>query len=469
MGARGEFLVGQPELRRLLLEALVVAQGGGAVGAQDRWRVTVVKPGPNDGANWRLRIAPPRGSADPVRRESTGTTDRALALDMAQAKAAEMNARAQDGPRVLDILDRYIVLLDSQHTPDGTMGTYRQARAHLAATLPDSRESDLARGFAERLYQALLERNLRPSTARARVQKVAAAWRWARRQGLVTAPWVQPPRPKARRQARGLRTDKRPYTPRESAAVIAALPQHHRPVSEFLAQTGCRVGEAVALDVGDLVRDRAGWWAEIADAKSHEPRRVPLLPALVGLLDLQRPETAPLFLGVRGSRLSASVLLHAVVRVIEALGLRRQVGPESALASWALDLHSWRRSFVADCSRSGVPRPIAARIVGHALQGVHDGYQRHATGDDLHGAIMHLVAWRAAQVDPHQQRLDFDAARGYNPRVLKVAAGRGWSPTAGSSRPTSGLGRSHTNRIRRRSHTTHLIDVNSGRGGLVSP
>ncbi len=48
------------------------------------------------------------------------------------------------------------------------------------------------------------------------------------------------------------RKEMRIITPDEYAIVIDKIPEHYRPLVDFLAGTGCRWGEAVALQVGDV-------------------------------------------------------------------------------------------------------------------------------------------------------------------------------------------------------------------------
>jgi integrase len=50
----------------------------------------------------------------------------------------------------------------------------------------------------------------------------------------------------------GDRKEMRILTPAEFADVAARIPERHRPLVRFLAGTGCRWGEAVALQVGDV-------------------------------------------------------------------------------------------------------------------------------------------------------------------------------------------------------------------------
>jgi len=59
-----------------------------------------------------------------------------------------------------------------------------------------------------------------------------------------------------------------------------------------------------------------------------------------------------------------------------------------------LDVHGFRRSFITHCARAGVPKSLCMTMVGHAFQGVHESYERNATGDDLHAMAQRMFDWR---------------------------------------------------------------------------
>lgn len=78
------------------------------------------------------------------------------------------------------------------------------------------------------------------------------------------------------------------------------------PLVWFLATTGVRISEALAMDVRHIVRRRVGgqdvWRGRVTTSKGGVSRDVPVPPKVVRMLDLSRPKDAPLFvtpLGVR--------------------------------------------------------------------------------------------------------------------------------------------------------------------------
>src|SRR5699024_9234177 len=85
----------------------------------------------------------------------------------------------------------------------------------------------------------------------------------------VAAGWCEAKTVKGMRLPRsGENRARRPrfLTRTEFAALLAALPEGYRPLARFLAGTGCRWGEANALDVGDVDRRRDPWQVEISKA-----------------------------------------------------------------------------------------------------------------------------------------------------------------------------------------------------------
>ncbi len=97
-------------------------------------------------------------------------------------------------------------------------------------------------------------------------------------------------------------------TPREAhfltvaqlAILAEAAPQRDRPMVWFLGTTGVRIGEACALNVGDV--DRARRRARIRTSKNGQARDVPVTSAVLDMLDLDRPAGDPLFCSPGGAR-----------------------------------------------------------------------------------------------------------------------------------------------------------------------
>lgn len=112
------------------------------------------------------------------------------------------------------------------------------------------------------------------------------------------------------------RTEKRILTHEEFARLAGVVHPHYRPLVLFLAGTGCRWGEAVALQVGDLHLDqptvhfrRALKWSPdnartVGPTKTRKSNRTIVLPAelvplLLALVD-GRATGAPVFTAPKG-------------------------------------------------------------------------------------------------------------------------------------------------------------------------
>ena len=131
-------------------------------------------------------------------------------------------------------------------------------------------------------YQhARLTQGRKPNTINGEMRALALVMRWAVREGFLSE---------------GPKTDPIPVPPKrediptqeEVARLIEALPQRLRPLVRFLAETGCRKGEALNLtwDCVDEVngyveiRSREGWTPKTAQSE----RSIPINRSLLELL-----------------------------------------------------------------------------------------------------------------------------------------------------------------------------------------
>ena len=133
---------------------------------------------------------------------------------------------------------------------------------------------------------------------------------------------------------------------------------------------GLRIGEALALDRGDLGGDPAGLKGLRVLGKGSKERIVPILPLVAaGLADylaacpLPMPADGPLFLGVRGGRLQASVVQRQVRSLRATLGL-----PETATP------HALRHSFATHLLGDGADLRAIQELLGHASLSTTQGY-----------------------------------------------------------------------------------------------
>lgn len=163
----------------------------------------------------------------------------------------------------------------------------------------------------------------------------------------------------------------RPVSAPDADALIAASAQGGRDDAAWVAArdaalftllygAGLRISEALTLPakgMDDVLR---------IHGKGGKTRDVPLLPEVVATLrrykdavhrhtDFHRDEEAPLFIGVRGKRLSATVAQARMRRLRQQLGL-----PDTATP------HALRHAFATELLASGADLRVIQELLGHA-------------------------------------------------------------------------------------------------------
>lgn len=171
-----------------------------------------------------------------------------------------------------------------------------------------------------------------------------------------------------------VRTPKRPHRlPRplqehQALAIVAQasdrvedsiLGLRDRALFGLLYGCGLRIGEALALEVGDV--PRADDLLRVV-GKGRKERAVPVLPICLSLIAAYldcaphgADPSAPLFVGAKGGRLHAGVAQRAMRDLRRALGL-----PETATP------HALRHSFATHLLRHGANLREIQELLGHA-------------------------------------------------------------------------------------------------------
>lgn len=199
---------------------------------------------------------------------------------------------------------------------------------------------------------------------------LAAMMRSALREGLIArdpCEGIALPR-----RTEHTRVEARFLTHDEFARLLDVLDPHYRPLVIFLAGTGCRWGEAVALDVGDV--DLAAATVRIVKAEKYDPSRatwqvgppktkrsrrtIALPPELADVL-------APLVAGrARGERLFTA-LKGGPVRHRRVWGEVWKPAVRAAGLEPEPRIHDLRHTHVAWLIAAGVSLPVIQARLGH--------------------------------------------------------------------------------------------------------
>ena len=163
----------------------------------------------------------------------------------------------------------------------------------------------------------------------------------------------------------------RPLSTGQARALLATVPEIADPdwiarrdtaLLLLLYGAGLRVGEALALARGALGRSPAAQRSLRVTGKGQKQRLVPILPVVAAALAAylnacpyaQAPD-APLFVGLRGKRLQASIVRRRMRDLRRLLGL-----PESATP------HALRHSFATHLLAGGADLRVIQELLGHA-------------------------------------------------------------------------------------------------------
>ena len=158
--------------------------------------------------------------------------------------------------------------------------------------------------------------------------------------------------------------------------LVAAVGTHHEALIVFVANTGCRIGEALALTWKDVDLDRATATIRRSSLRSDSTktragvRSVPLLPEVVEALRAQRSRQ-------RMDRLKMGAAWADTEGLVFTTGQGTPVDPHNArrnlrgvLKSAGLPQdrpwHTMRHSLATRLLNRGVPMPVVASILGHA-------------------------------------------------------------------------------------------------------
>ena len=220
----------------------------------------------------------PAGAPQGIRvRQSAGTTDSRLAREAAAALEAQMLRDAWHGPRAAPVAARTLAeaigsYLDHESRAPGTQALLKRILEHYG----DAALSGIDQESVDRARAALFQPGAAPGTVKRNlIVPLRAVLIHANRRG-----WCEVPRFDAPAEAKGRTLFMIPY---QVESLIAAAPTHLAPLLRFLVCTGCRMGEALALQWSevDLIAGRVILWE--GETKSGGRRVIDLPPAALSV------------------------------------------------------------------------------------------------------------------------------------------------------------------------------------------
>jgi len=171
--------------------------------------------------------------------------------------------------------------------------------------------------------------------------------------------------------------------PDQFRAVIAALPEDLRPLMEAAYLTGWRVRSELLSREWPSVDFKGGWLRlEPGETKNREGRQFPLIPPLRALLEAQKSK--------------AEALARSTGAIPRSVFFREKGDPiKDFYGAWraacrkvgvpGIVPHDLRRSAVRNLERSGVPRSVAMKMVGHKTEAIYRRYAIVAEADLVAG------------------------------------------------------------------------------------
>ncbi|HET7197558.1 MAG TPA: tyrosine recombinase XerC, partial [Burkholderiales bacterium] len=245
-----------------------------------------------------------------------------------------------------DVRDYLDALKHQRRLSPATLRNYRHALDLLLGFLKDGKPESIDAARIRRMVATLHAKGLSPRT----LALVLSAWRgwfrWlARHRGLRANPVLGIRAPKAGRPLPKALSVEAAQKLLDGGAARDDASLRDRAMFELLYSSGLRVGELVALDLGDGRLDLAQGEVTVT-GKGAKTRTVPVgaraREALKAWLAARPAMAAPgekaLFVGARGGRISAAVVAARLRRWARAAGASQRVHPHMLRHSFATHL-----------------------------------------------------------------------------------------------------------------------------------
>ena len=316
-------------------------------------------------------------------RESSGSTDRKIAVNLLRKRIAEVIEGRVVGHRAdrVSFAD-LLALIEADYKAQGrkSLQTLQYRLKRLKSAFGTTRPVDITYRTLSAYVQKRTREGAAASTVRYELVALGRMFALAIQAGILnTRPAI--PTVKVRNARQGFFEDD------QLARVLEHLPEHLRPLVEFLSITGLRVGEAKALTWAQVDTDACVIRLEPGTTKNDEGRTWPfdVHPRLAGLI-LAQVDRALAYQQENG-RIVPWVFHLGGLPIGE---FKKSWKTACARANVPGRLvHDLRRTAVRNLVRAGVTEHVAMRLSGHRTRAVFDRYDIVNT-DDLREGVQRL-------------------------------------------------------------------------------
>lgn len=323
-----------------------------------------------------------------LHRESSGSKVRAQAASLLKRRHAEMGQGRLVGPDVeRTTFEDLAGMLTDDYVVNGRKSLDRAERSveHLSRFFANHRAVDITPDRVSAYIRTRLAK-AKPATIRLELAALGRMFTLATRAGKVSH---RPSFPSI--EVRNTRSGF--FEEAELRAVLRELHPDLRPLVQFLAMSGWRVGEARRLTWRQVDFEAGTVRLEPGTTKNDEARTFPFaaLPTLAAVLRAQREHTSALE-RERGQLIPW--IFHRGGRPIQSFHESWRNACKRANVEGRF-VHDLRRSAVRNLERAGVPRSVAMKLTGHKTESV---YRRYAivSEADLSEGVRKLAALQDA-------------------------------------------------------------------------
>jgi integrase len=268
---------------------------------------------------------------------------------------------------------------DALERKSATIASYRSTLSIAKAVFGPKAVRRLTPDDVARFSRLLAERGLSPSTRAKHLRVLSACLssagvrHYAGRNVVKELPAAEKPRAEKKEAAY--------FTDDELPRLFAELTPGSRELFSFLLKTGCRVGEASALEWAEIdlaaavAHVRRSYTAgHLSTPKNHERRDIDLTPDLVELLGVHwgecgKPGDEKIVFpgGTASGHLDPSSVRRELYRAMERAGIARE-GPTGENRT----VHSLRHTFARIALENGAELTWLSRHLGHSSTAVTD-------------------------------------------------------------------------------------------------